>query len=219
MTAVDGDRLDAWLARLGGPGFVGFEDRDAAVAEMRAAGADALFPLLLPMLAGDAEARCTACEAILRVDPERGLKSALPLLDDANAGVRYFACECLAESGGQGAVPALLSVLRSHADPNLRCSATWGLGRHGGPGVIPALLAAMASDHETDDMGHSPSHCASMALDNLLGTEETRLRFGDFCRMLDREPDLDRLRRLAEERYRHWKAAAEPGAAADGGGR
>ncbi len=218
MAAIDRDQLNAWLARLGGPGFVDFEDRDAAVADMRAAGAEVLFPLLLPMLAGDAEARCSACEAILWVDPERGLESVLHLLDDANDGVRYFACECLAKSGGVSAVPALLSVLRSHPDSSLRGSAVMGLGRHGGPGVIPVLLATMAADHEIDELGYSPSHCATVALDDMLGTEEMGLRFGQFCRLPDREPDLDRLRGLAEERYRRWQADAEPGAAADGGG-
>ena len=71
MGAVDRSRLDAWLARLGGPGFLGFDDRDRAVVEMRAAGTDAVFPLLIPMLHDDElEARCAACEAVLRV--ERG---------------------------------------------------------------------------------------------------------------------------------------------------
>jgi hypothetical protein len=60
------ERLDSWLPRLGGPGYKGFADRDRAVAEMRAAGADRLFPLLIPMLTDpEPEARCTACEAIL----------------------------------------------------------------------------------------------------------------------------------------------------------
>ena len=229
MVVVDRDQLDGWLARLRGPSFVDFatfeaaaaaadEQRDAAVVEMRAAGADALFPFLVPMLAGDNEARCEACEAILRADPVRGLELVLPLLNDLDDGVRYFACECLAEFGGEVAVPALLSVLRSHTDPSLRCTAAMGLGKQGGPEVIPALLAAMASDHEFDELGHSPSHCASSALDDVLGTEETRLRFGNFCRLPDREPDLDRLRRLAEERYRQWQAGSEPGDGADGGG-
>jgi hypothetical protein len=64
----------------------------------------------------------------------------------------------------------------------------------------------MANDHEVDMHGHSPSHCAAMALDDVLGTDETCLHLGNVCRMLDREPDLDQLRRLAEERYQKWLA-------------
>jgi HEAT repeat protein len=218
VAAVNRNQLDAWLARLGGPGFVGFENRDAAVAEMRAAGADALFPLLIPMLAGDAEARCTACEAILRVDAERGVELVLPCLSDPDVVVRWFACECIAGMGGKRAIPALLSALRSDEDAQVRGTAARGLGWQGGPEVIPALLSAMASDHETDIHGHSPSHCASMALDDVLGSDETCLHFGNVCRMLDREPDLDRLRRLAEERYLLWQCQAERGAAPDPAG-
>src|SRR5262249_39305999 len=61
---------------------------------------DVLFPLLTPMLAADEESRCQACEAILRIDAERGLELVLPLLRDPDLGVRWFACECLAGLGG-----------------------------------------------------------------------------------------------------------------------
>ena len=99
---VDLESLEGWAA-----------GRDAAFAEMRAAGADALFPLLVPMLAGDAEARCTACNVVLRVDAERGLELVLRLLNDPDDGVRSYACECLAECGGKGAVPAWLQHRRA----------------------------------------------------------------------------------------------------------
>jgi len=46
-----------------------------------------------------------------------------------------------------------------------------------------------------------------MALDDILGTDETCLHFGKVCRMLDREPDLDWLQSLAEERYLKWLAS------------
>src|SRR5262249_27618663 len=104
-------------------------------------------------------------------------------------------------------VPALLTVLRSDEDAQLRGTAARGLGWQGGPEVIPVLLEVTATDHEIDIHGHSPSHCASMALDDLLGTDETCLHFGNVCRMLDREPDLDGFRGLAEERYQQWLAS------------
>jgi hypothetical protein len=198
VDAVDRDQLDACLARLGGPGYKGSDDRKQAVAEMRAVGADLLFPLLIPMLTGDEESRCTACEAILLVDAERGLDLVLPLLRDPDLGARWFVCDCVAGLGGARAVPALLTVLQSDEDAQVRGTAARGLGWQGGPECIPPLLQPMASDHEIDIHGHSPSHCASMALDDILGTDETCLHLDNVCRMLDREPDLDRLRRLAE---------------------
>jgi len=174
---------------------------------MRAAGADALFPLLTPMVTADPESRCAACEGILRVDAQRGLELVLPLLRDPDLAVRWFACDCVAQLGGAIAVPSLLTVLQSDVDAQVRGTAARGLGWQGGPEVIPALLAVMASDHEIDMHGHSPSHCAAMALDDVLGTDETCLHLGNVCRMLDRQPDLDRLRRLAEDRYQQWLAS------------
>jgi HEAT repeat protein len=207
VQAVSQEQLDAWLARLGGPGFKGFDDRKQAVAEMRAVGADILFPLLTPMLTGDEESRCMASDAMLRVDANRGLKLVLPLLRDSHEGVRSFICDCVAKHGGARAIPALLTVLKSDEDPQLRGIAASGLGWQGGPEVIPALLDVMARDHEIDILGYTPSHCASMALDDILGTDETCLHIGSVCRMLDRKPDLDKLRLLAEERYQKWLAS------------
>jgi len=210
VEAVDQARLDAWLARLGGPGYKGRDDQKQAVAEMRAAGPDVLFPFLTPMLTADEESRCQACEAILQISAERGLELVLPLLRDPDLRVRWFVCECVAGFGGSRAVPALVTVLKSDEDAQVRGTAARGLGWQGGPEVIPPLLETMASDHKIDMHGHSPSHCASMALDDILGTDETCLHLGNICRMLDRKPDLDRLRRLAEDRYQQWLEGNEP---------
>lgn len=204
MQTIGREQLDAWLARLGGPGFKGFDDRKQAVAEMQAVGADALFPLLTPILSGDEDSRCKACSAMLRIDAARGLELVIPLLRDPHLGVRWFVCDCIAGLGGARAIPALLKVVQSDEDAQVRGTAARGLGWQGGPEVIPVLLKVMATDHEIDIHGHSPSHCASMALDDILGTDETCLHFGNVNRMLDREPDLDKLRRLAEERYQRW---------------
>ena len=207
--SVDGDdlkRLDAWLARLGGPGYKGFEDRDEAVAEMRATGTDRLLPLLIPMLAAeDAETRCAACEAILWVDTQRGVELVLPLLNDADEVVRWVACECLGSFGDERCVSPLVAVLQSDEDAMVRGTAARALGKLGDPAVIPALLATMASDHEKDMHGHSPSGCAATALDDLVDTNETRIKISEtLCRMRKGKADLDRLRRLAEERYQPW---------------
>ncbi len=205
MGAISRAQLDAWLARLGGPGYQDDDDRDRAVAEMRAAGADAVFSLLVPLLDDhDPDVRGTACEAALLVDAGRGVPLVLPLLRDPDDVVRWCTCEALVGHGDHRATAPLVAVLQSDADPQVRGAAAMALGRFGGPAVIPALLAALADDHEVDILGHTPSHCAAMALDEILGTEETRIRMGNVNRLPDRPPDLDRLRRLAEERFREW---------------
>ena len=113
--------MNVWLALLGGPGYLGREARDRAVAEMRAAGAERLFPLLVPMLtATDPDARCKACEAVLWVDAGRAIELVLPLLDDRDAAVRWRACGCLHDFGDGRAVAPLVQVLQCDPDAQVR---------------------------------------------------------------------------------------------------
>src|SRR5260370_1366039 len=158
MESSDQSRLEGWLVRLGGPGFKGFVDRDRAVAEMRATGADKLFPLLVPMLTDpDVEVRCKGCEAVLWLDAQRGVELVLPLLRDPDVAVRLTACEGLWELGDDRAVASLVASLRTDEDPQVRGMAARALGSVGGPEVIPTFLAVMDSDHQLDIHRHSPN--------------------------------------------------------------
>ena len=202
----DRNRLDGWLSLLGGPGYQGREARDLAVAEMRAAGADRLFPHLVLMLEDpDPDARLTACEAILWVDAPRAVALVLPLLEDPDVTVRLQACGCLRDFGDERAVASLIRVLQGDPDAQVRGMAAHALGVLGNPAAIPALLASMETDHELDMHGHSAGFCSAGALDDILGTNETRIKVSQtLCKMREGEPDLDRLRRLANERYQQW---------------
>jgi hypothetical protein len=56
---VSQQRLNEWLALLGGEGWKGREARDRPVEEMQAIGADSLFTLLRELLTeSDLEIRC-----------------------------------------------------------------------------------------------------------------------------------------------------------------
>jgi HEAT repeat protein len=206
-------QLGAWLARLGGPGFKGFEDRNAAVAAMRAEGAEQLFPLLVPMLtSSDPEERCTACEAVLWIDEHRAIELVLPQLDDPDITVRWNACGCLHDFGDERAIQPLIRVMQGDPDAQVRGTAAYALGGIGGESAIPALLAVMESDHERDIHGHSPSSTAASALDDILGTDETRIKVSETLRQMRAgEPDLNRLRRLAQERYQALSGQGECG--------
>jgi HEAT repeat protein len=227
MATADSDdrqRLDRWLSLIRGPALIGpadmvFPRRAQAIAEMQAAGAERLFPLLKPMLSDpDPPVRLAACEALFFVDGRRASELALPLLADPESEIRWFVCGCLPYSRDEQAIGPLLRVLKEDSSAQVRGAAACSLGRIGSPATIPALLAALETDHEPDMHGHSASSQAASAIDNILGTNETRIRLPNgMCTMRRGEPDLDLLRRLAVERFEQWtRSRAEPGATADG---
>jgi len=220
----DRQRLDRWLSLIRGPALIGpadavFARRTQAIAEMHAAGAERLFPLLRPMLSDpDPPVRFAACEAAFFVDARRALELVLPLLADPESEIRWFVSGCLHYSKDERAIVPLVRVLQEDSSAQVRGAAAYALGRIGSPAAIPALLAAMESDHEPDMHGHSASSGAATALDDILGTNETRIRLpsGDYT-LRRGEPDLDLLRRVGVERFQQWSSSREPGVAADGG--
>ena len=93
---------------------------DRAVDEMRAVGAELLFPLLVPMLADpELEVRCNICEAILRIDPARGIDLALPLLNDTESTVRWHTCGLLHDFGDERAIDSLVTRMKEDPDPQV----------------------------------------------------------------------------------------------------
>jgi HEAT repeat protein len=173
---------------------------------MRSAGVDNVVPLLTARLAAeDPQARCDAITALVFLDAHRAVELVVAMLSDPDATVRWHACGCLHDFGDERAVRALCEVLKRDVDPQVRGTAAYALGGIGSPAAIPSLLAALGSDNEYDIQGHSPSSCAATALDDILGTHETRIDLGGgLCRMAPGKPDLDRLRRLAEELFEQW---------------
>ena len=173
---------------------------------MRAAGTDAVFARLADRLAAaDPEARCEAVTGMVFLDAPRAVPAITAVLADPDITVRWYACGCLHDFGDERAIPALIGVMRGDPDPQVRGTAAYALGGIGSPAAIPHLLAVLGVDTEPDELGHSTSSSAATALDDILSVDETRVKMGDgLCRMASRTPDLDRLRRLAGERYRRW---------------
>jgi HEAT repeat protein len=170
---------------------------------MRAVGVKKVFPLLNERLkATDPEARCDAITALVFLDAHWAVEALVSMLDDPDTTVRWHACGCLHDFGDERAVPALCEVLRRDPDPQVRGTAAYALGGIGSPAAIPSLLAALESDNECDMHGHSASSGAATALDDILGTNEMRIDLGGGLRkMAGHPPNLDRLRRLAQELF------------------
>lgn len=193
---------------------------DPVVDEMRAIGTETVFPLLRDKLAdADLEVRCAAILALVLLDSRRAVEAVAGMLADPDATVCCQAAGCLHDFGDERAIPALAEALRRDPDPMVRGTAAYALGGIGSPAAIPALLAALGSDNEADELGYTPSECAATALDNILGSSETRIKLsGSLCTMRPGKLDLDLLRQMATKRYQHWSgASAGPGAAANGG--
>jgi HEAT repeat protein len=124
------------------------EDEDASV---RAAGARALARLNSPGAAavlGDVLSdkatlvKIAALDVLITVGGFRDYELLLPLLGDADAGVRSRAARLLGEHRVSAAEATLVAMLKGDESNAARRSAAWALGRIGGAKGRDALLAA-----------------------------------------------------------------------------
>lgn len=158
----------------------------------------------------DGEIRCEAAELMLRMEGQHGLSYVLPLFNDPLDWVRWNVLGSIPRYGDGSVVPALIEKLRADTDPSVRGQAAFALGHLGSPEAIPALIAALETDKEVDPLGHSPSSISATALDDILGTNETRISMDDgFCKLSPWTPDYDRLKRRALALYTQWKTEPE----------
>jgi hypothetical protein len=206
------EQLAQWLEAINRPTLKDEGAHDRAIAEMQSTGVEKVLPLLIDRLsAGDPQDRCDAITALLILDAGRAVEPVAAMLSDPDTTVRWHACGSLHDFGDERAVKGLCEVLQGDPDPQVRGTAAYALGGIGSPAAIPFLLTALGFDNEWDIHGHSPSSCAATALDDILGTHETRTRLDrGLCRMAAGEPDLERLRHLAEELFRQWSVSCKP---------
>ena len=180
------------------------EDRERARVEMQSLGAERLFPHLKEILKDpDREIRCQACVAIYRIDPKAGIELLLPMLDDPEVVVRWVICGLLHEIADKRAVEPLIRIMKTDPDPQARNTAAYALGGLGDPAAIPDLIETLENDHEVDELGHTASWSAAMALDDIVRTNHTRIKSPNgLCTLSPIKPDLDLLKSQAMEVYR-----------------
>jgi HEAT repeat protein len=129
------------------------------------------------------------------------------LLDDPEDWVRWHVVGMLARHGNDAAVEPLIEKLRSDSDLGVRGQAAYALGHIGSLGAIPHLLYALDHDQECDPRGHSPSSISAAALDDILGTNQTRiLHDGGFCSLAPWPPNYEELRTRAKALHDKWNA-------------
>ena len=149
----------------------------------------------------EGQIRCAAADVVLALGG--GLPAVLPLLDDPAEWVRMHVIGLLAEYGDDSMVEPLIARLRSDPEPGVRGQAAYSLGHIGCPAAILDLLEALDHDHECDELGHSPSSVSATALDEILGTNHTRIRHDGFCSPpASWPPDIDGLKEQARDLHR-----------------
>ncbi len=194
------------LAELSEPGFGKFLRRRALADDLALSDrADDL--LALALADADGEIRCHAVDLVLELNGVRALPRVTPLFDDSEDWVRHHVVGSMGHYGDGSVVGELLVKLRSDPDAGVRGEAAYSLGHIGDPRAIPDLLHALDHDTEPDALGHTPSSTSATALDNILGTHETRVAHGDgLCSLAPRPPDYESLKRRARELYERWQA-------------
>src|SRR5687767_13449121 len=96
------EQLIKWLQLFGGPGYKRPEARDRAIEEMRAVGADKLFPLLISRISDpntNINIRCQASRALLGIDAKKGIDLLLTLFNDPDTTFRWDICGLMHEFG------------------------------------------------------------------------------------------------------------------------
>jgi hypothetical protein len=155
----------------------------------------------------DAITRLIAAELTLQWGGGRVLDMVRPLFADPDAVVRQSVADEMASFGDDSVLDSLRDLLRQDPDPSVRGAAAGSLGLIGNPCVIPDLIRAMENDQEVDPLGYTPGSISATALDNLLGTNHTRIQHEDgFCSMAPYPPRHDELKAAAMACFEEWKS-------------
>lgn len=197
--------LHAWLARLRGPSITS-DDVACAAAELRTIGPEKLFPRIRQLLAADdPEMRCLASLGAFVIDQTAAVDLLLPLLKDPDITVRWHTCGLMHDIADTRTTEVLIRVMREDSDPQVRNTAAYALGGVADPRAIPALIETLENDHEVDELGHTASHHAATALDDILKTSETRFKDDQgLCTLTGSTPDLALLKSQALAFYERW---------------
>lgn len=156
----------------------------------------------------DGEVRFPAAKFMLRLEGDLGIPSVLPLFNDPLDWIRWSVVPEISKYADESVIDPLISVLKTDPDPGVRGQAAHALGCIGSPQAIPALISAIEQDKQEDALGHTPSSISATALDNILGTNETRIDMGDgFCKMAPWPADHEFLKRQALKLWETWQAS------------
>ncbi|WP_158265361.1 HEAT repeat domain-containing protein [Blastopirellula marina] len=116
----------------------------------------------------DEEERARAVAGVTRLYGREATDTIIRRINDPSIVVRWVVCGCLHDYGDARAEFALLDRMNHDPDCQVRGTATSALGRIGVMEVLPALYHVQQTDHNVDELGHSPSSYALDAMTTIL---------------------------------------------------
>ncbi len=168
--SLNQEQILKWLQVFGGSGQKEESSLDHVLNELRAIGADKLFPFLMSQInnsSADINVRCQSCRALLNLDKNKGIELLLPFFNDSDSTFRWDICGLMHEFGDERVIESLIDRMKNDPEPQIRGTAAYALGGVGNPEAIPSLLHTFNTDHEFDQLGYSPSFCAEQAIDEI----------------------------------------------------
>ena len=168
--SLNQEQILEWLQIFGGSGRKVEDTLDYVLNELRAIGADKLFPFLMSQINDsntDINVRCQSSRALLNLDKNKGIELLLPFFNDSDFIFRWDICGLMHEFGDERVIESLIDRMKNDPDPQIRGTAAYALGGIGSQKAIPALLETLANDFEFDQLGYSPSFCAESAIDEI----------------------------------------------------
>ena len=103
----------------------------------------------------------------MNIDTRQTLDLVLSLLDDPDSEVRWTICYWLCDDGDFRAIGPLIKILKEDNNVNVCTQAAIALGASGDSRARDVLIWAKEHDFEIDFHGHTVSHAATIALQNL----------------------------------------------------
>lgn len=143
-------------------------EHNTAFMKLKSLNRDSVIEVLSSILKNpDSEKRALAVEALMNIDTRQTLDLVLSLLDDPDSEVRWTICYWLCDDGDFRAIEPLIKILKEDNNVNVRTQAAIALGASGDSRARDVLIWAKEHDFGIDFHGHTVSHAATIALQNL----------------------------------------------------
>jgi len=144
-------------------------ERDQTISALKTMDDQTVIEILTDLIHGpDADLRCDAAEALLRIERQDAIDVVLVLLNDPDSSVRWTVCGLLHDFGNSRTIPAITNLLLNDPEGDIRHIAAYALCEVGDATALAALRLAVQSDDGTDHDGRPTREMAEEAIQAVL---------------------------------------------------